>query len=319
MDSGELLCLKTSTSLLVLGSWKSSIISSSPSFIKDRPEGYDPPMQMETRGWSSLRVLGKGPVRRGERVEGLTHPYGLHAEHFGAREAIPPPTPWPIRKVHGGHSPPCCSLAVSRLRLHSATPEGNLEPPPHLCLTDQHYRIMFGSLDDLVTCCIRRSLCFPLYRHWDLSVKVLKDTWKIMDLGKSAILKCLLHIHSVFNANEPQYILNQLFIRDYCIWIQKASAEKIKSLAEALDKRYCSSSLTDLLRPLAFQAKILVSPMVLLEVGRRDLREEPAEDCSLFLGVGFGHCLGYEADSGPVLIPYRPFFLFCGQFLCRWF
>ncbi|OTF79177.1 SHQ1-like protein [Euroglyphus maynei] len=40
--------------------------------------------------------------------------------------------------------------------------------------------------------CIRRSLIYPLYRHWRLSIKVANDVIKIMSIGSNAILKCLL-------------------------------------------------------------------------------------------------------------------------------
>lgn len=40
--------------------------------------------------------------------------------------------------------------------------------------------------------------------------------------GKSAVLKCLLDIHKIFQENDPAYILNDLYISDYCVWIQKA-------------------------------------------------------------------------------------------------
>ncbi|XP_030893037.1 protein SHQ1 homolog [Leptonychotes weddellii] len=42
-------------------------------------------------------------------------------------------------------------------------------------------------------------------------------------LGKSAVLKCLLDVHKIFQENDPAYILNDLYISDYCVWIQKAN------------------------------------------------------------------------------------------------
>uniref|UniRef100_A0A8C5KXZ7 Protein SHQ1 homolog n=1 Tax=Jaculus jaculus TaxID=51337 RepID=A0A8C5KXZ7_JACJA len=53
-------------------------------------------------------------------------------------------------------------------------------------------------------------------------------------LGKSAVLKCLLDIHKIFQENDPAYILNDLYISDYCVWIQKARSKKLTALAEAL-------------------------------------------------------------------------------------
>nr|KAF6476171.1 SHQ1, H/ACA ribonucleoprotein assembly factor [Rousettus aegyptiacus] len=53
-------------------------------------------------------------------------------------------------------------------------------------------------------------------------------------LGKSAVLKCLLDIHKIFQESDPAYILNDLYISDYCVWIQKAKSKKLAALAEAL-------------------------------------------------------------------------------------
>uniref|UniRef100_A0A8C6DX31 Protein SHQ1 homolog n=1 Tax=Moschus moschiferus TaxID=68415 RepID=A0A8C6DX31_MOSMO len=80
----------------------------------------------------------------------------------------------------------------------------------------------------------RRVLCYPLYRHFKLVTKAYRDTIKILQLGKSAVLKCLLDIHKIFQENDPAYILNDLYISDYCVWIQKARSKKLAALAEAL-------------------------------------------------------------------------------------
>uniref|UniRef100_A0A8C0WB58 Protein SHQ1 homolog n=1 Tax=Castor canadensis TaxID=51338 RepID=A0A8C0WB58_CASCN len=53
-------------------------------------------------------------------------------------------------------------------------------------------------------------------------------------LGKNAVLKCLLDIHKIFQENDPAYILNDLYISDYCVWIQKTKSKKLTALAEAL-------------------------------------------------------------------------------------
>ncbi|XP_010860301.1 PREDICTED: protein SHQ1 homolog [Bison bison bison] len=82
----------------------------------------------------------------------------------------------------------------------------------------------------------RRVLCYPLYRHFKLVMKAYRDTIKILQLGKSAVLKCLLDIHKIFQENDPAYILNDLYISDYCVWIQKAKSKKLAALAEALRK-----------------------------------------------------------------------------------
>ncbi|XP_075839455.1 protein SHQ1 homolog isoform X2 [Microtus pennsylvanicus] len=80
----------------------------------------------------------------------------------------------------------------------------------------------------------RRVLCYPLYRHFKLVMKAYRDTIKILQLGKSAVLKCLLDVHKIFQENDPAYILNDLYISDYCVWIQKAKSKKLTALADAL-------------------------------------------------------------------------------------
>lgn len=49
-----------------------------------------------------------------------------------------------------------------------------------------------------------------------------------------SVLKCFLQVHQLFNKSDPRYILNQLYIQDYCVWIQKSNDETLASLAESL-------------------------------------------------------------------------------------
>ena len=39
--------------------------------------------------------------------------------------------------------------------------------------------------------------------------------------GRRQLLKCLLEIHAVCREDDPWYLLNDLYITDYCVWIQK--------------------------------------------------------------------------------------------------
>ena len=56
---------------------------------------------------------------------------------------------------------------------------------------------MFGSLKQVVVSCLRRSLTYPLYRHWGLSVLVLQDTVQIIALGEQIF-------HLLDNASNSQ-------------------------------------------------------------------------------------------------------------------
>uniref|UniRef100_A0A1B6M5G6 Protein SHQ1 homolog n=1 Tax=Graphocephala atropunctata TaxID=36148 RepID=A0A1B6M5G6_9HEMI len=93
-----------------------------------------------------------------------------------------------------------------------------------------------SSVRGVVVSCFRRLLTYSLYRHWDLAQLVLKDTIAILKLGRRQVLKCLLEVHSLFAHSEPRYLLNQLYISDYCIWLQRASERKLARFAEALEQ-----------------------------------------------------------------------------------
>ncbi|BES98753.1 protein SHQ1 homolog [Nesidiocoris tenuis] len=94
----------------------------------------------------------------------------------------------------------------------------------------------YNSVKDVKLACVRRALIYPLYRHFDLSMRVVEDTLKILKLGRRQILKCLIEIHKIFNSSEPRYLLNQLYVTDYCIWLQKISDRKIESLARLFEQ-----------------------------------------------------------------------------------
>ena len=45
----------------------------------------------------------------------------------------------------------------------------------------------FKSLDEVMTACYRRALCYPLSRHWDLTRKVYQDVKRIFQLGTDTV------------------------------------------------------------------------------------------------------------------------------------
>lgn len=94
----------------------------------------------------------------------------------------------------------------------------------------------FTHLKDVAVSSVRRSVTFPLIRNWLLSQEVLKDTAQILSLGRKKVLQCLLEIQRFFISSEPRYLLNQLYITDYCVWIQRIKDNKLISLADSLKK-----------------------------------------------------------------------------------
>ncbi|KZC10084.1 Protein SHQ1 like protein [Dufourea novaeangliae] len=89
----------------------------------------------------------------------------------------------------------------------------------------------FSDAEEVIRACFRRSVCYPLFRNWNLSLKVLEDVKKVLKLGKKYIIKRFCEIHSLFNNScEPRYILNQLYIKDYLIWLQQIPESSVESL-----------------------------------------------------------------------------------------
>jgi protein SHQ1 len=52
--------------------------------------------------------------------------------------------------------------------------------------------------------------------------------------GKRQLLKCLLDIHRLFSQSNPRYLLNRLFIEDYCVWIQEADDKCFAAMADEI-------------------------------------------------------------------------------------
>ncbi|XP_077132351.1 protein SHQ1 homolog [Ranitomeya variabilis] len=94
----------------------------------------------------------------------------------------------------------------------------------------ENYRLV----TDVLVSFGRRVLCYPLYRNFCLVTQAVQDTCALLQMGKAAVLKCLLDVHAIFQENDPAYILNDLYITDYCIWIQKVRSKKLAGLSDCL-------------------------------------------------------------------------------------
>ncbi|XP_013084553.2 protein SHQ1 homolog [Biomphalaria glabrata] len=133
----------------------------------------------------------------------------------------------------------------------------------------------FQSIDEVVVSFARRCLVFPLYRNWKLFEKVLSDVKSIFNVGKLQILKCLLGIHSVLLESEVKHPLNDLYITDYCVWIQIADAQKIKTMSEALSNIAVSKS------DLNFKLEEMEADAMKLMAENDDTETEDEKVCSL--------------------------------------
>lgn len=93
----------------------------------------------------------------------------------------------------------------------------------------------FFNIQDVLTTFTRRSLIYPLHRNFQLSQKVIQDVVEIFKAGRKCILKVLIDIRRILNSGcDARYILNDLYITDYCVWIQNVKESTISKLTESL-------------------------------------------------------------------------------------
>lgn len=62
----------------------------------------------------------------------------------------------------------------------------------------------------------------------------MKDVVIVLKLGKRALLKCFLEIKTILARDDCMYVLDKIWINDYCIWIQRADDKQIAALATEL-------------------------------------------------------------------------------------
>jgi protein SHQ1 len=88
------------------------------------------------------------------------------------------------------------------------------------------------TIDTVLRLSMRRLVSYPYLRHWKLGRKVLADIAKILFLGKRCLLKCYLHLYHLIEHTESYYLLNTIFVHDYCVWLQDVSEITIRTFAK---------------------------------------------------------------------------------------
>ena len=74
---------------------------------------------------------------------------------------------------------------------------------------------------------IRRSLCYPYMRCWSFTQLCLTDIVCLLRRGKRSILKLMLNAREIFSKSESRYLLNRLWMDDYCVWLQCSVSDKV--------------------------------------------------------------------------------------------
>lgn len=89
------------------------------------------------------------------------------------------------------------------------------------------YMEAFGHVADVAAACLRRALCYPLLRHWRLACAALSDVAAILRLGREGGLRALLDCRALLQSGvECGYLLNRVWLDDYCVWLQQATAAR---------------------------------------------------------------------------------------------
>ncbi|CAG9538500.1 unnamed protein product [Cercopithifilaria johnstoni] len=137
------------------------------------------------------------------------------------------------------------------------------------------YLVRWRTAKESIIGAVRRSLCFPLYRHWDLSMKVVDDLKFLLGKGKVSLLQCLVDVSIVLSTSgDYRYLLNDLFITDYCLWVQHVSDNILSWLQYELNHLILKKSDVQLdLEEVELEAKLLT-----LQIGARNSELEDSDD-----------------------------------------
>jgi protein SHQ1 len=95
---------------------------------------------------------------------------------------------------------------------------------------------VFNNMKEVLVACYRRTLVYPIYRNYLLCDRVKSDLTFIVKLGKRLIIKRFIEIYQMFNSGtDARHILNQLYIKDYLVFLQLCRDEEIVELYDSLN------------------------------------------------------------------------------------
>ena len=87
-------------------------------------------------------------------------------------------------------------------------------------------------LKEMINSICKRSLIYPYIRYYKYTLLILRDISKLLICGKKYILKALLQIKILYEHTHNYYILNKIYINDYCVYIQTLSNNTLASYAK---------------------------------------------------------------------------------------
>ncbi|KAG2529701.1 hypothetical protein JM18_002727 [Phytophthora kernoviae] len=92
-----------------------------------------------------------------------------------------------------------------------------------------------ADLRSVVRSTVRRMITFPFLRQYALALRCVREASEILKRGKRVVLRALLTLYRIVEKSETQYLLNTLYIQDYCVWIQSVSDERLQRVSKELE------------------------------------------------------------------------------------
>ncbi|CAL1704202.1 unnamed protein product [Somion occarium] len=106
-----------------------------------------------------------------------------------------------------------------------------LDPAPYGPISPDPKSVSSGELLATFVASYRRALTFPLYRSFALAEACRSDVVAFLRNGKRTVLRCLLEMKNILDHHDVYYVYSKIWLDDYCVWIQSASDDILRSLA----------------------------------------------------------------------------------------
>jgi protein SHQ1 len=151
---------------------------------------------------------------------------------------------------------------------------------PTLACCERH-----DTIKECVVAAMRRSLCFPLYRHFDLAAEVVQDVAAVLQVGRVAVVRQLLEAMSCM-ADEGRYVFNQLYLEPYAVWVQSVGEKRLQSLGKAVE---------DVLKE-TVKADLGMELEEIEDAAQLTMREEEDDMAKMMLGMNLSGGVG-DGDS----------------------
>ncbi|ANZ75751.1 BA75_03251T0 [Komagataella pastoris] len=95
---------------------------------------------------------------------------------------------------------------------------------------------------------IRRALCYPLHRNYDLILKTWDDVYYVLRSGKRQVLKYLLAIRELFRFHDVYYVYKMIWLDDLSNWALSDSCDEfvLRNIAHELRKQVSQLSRSEI-------------------------------------------------------------------------